>query len=118
MTQMNWPVVQAEAVLLTLACAIALIDLFVTDPRRRLTFWLTQATIAVVGALHWCDFDAGLTLYGMQAMVVSDPMGHLLAFFACVRCLSPLPMPSLTLPARHAQGRVLQLSLFVLLGIR
>jgi NADH-quinone oxidoreductase subunit N len=119
MTQMNWPVVQAEAVLLTLACAIALIDLFVTDPRRRLTFWLTQATIAVVGALHWCDFDAGLTLYGMQAMVVSDPMGHLLAFFACVAVLVTVAYAQPYLAGRDMlKGEFFVLSLFVLLGIQ
>lgn len=118
MTQMNWPVVQAEAVLLALACAIALIDLFVTDPRRRLTFWLTQATIAVVGVMHWCDFDAGLTLYGMQAMVVSDPMGHLLAFFACVAMLVTIAYAQPYLAGRDMlKGEFFVLSLFVLLGI-
>jgi NADH-quinone oxidoreductase subunit N len=115
---MNWPVVQAEAVLLALACAIALIDLFVTDPRRRLTFWLTQATIAVVGVMHWCDFDAGLTLYGMQAMVVSDPMGHLLAFFACVAMLVTIAYAQPYLAGRDMlKGEFFVLSLFVLLGI-
>ncbi|MCK6423164.1 MAG: NADH-quinone oxidoreductase subunit NuoN [Aquabacterium sp.] len=118
MTQMNWPVVQAEAVLLALACAIALIDLFVTDPRRRLTFWLTQATIAVVGVMHWCDFDAGLTLYGMQAMVVSDPMGHLLAFFACAAMLVSVAYAQPYLAGRDMlKGEFFVLSLFVLLGI-
>jgi NADH-quinone oxidoreductase subunit N len=118
MTQMNWPVVQAEAVLLALACAIALIDLFVTDPRRRLTFWLTQATIAVVGVMHWCDFDAGITLYGMQAMVVSDPMGHLLAFFACVAMLVTVAYAQPYLAGRDMlKGEFFVLSLFVLLGI-
>ena len=82
MNPMNWPVVYPEALLLLLACAVALVDLYVTDPKRRLTFWLAQASLAAVAALHWIFYDGGATIYGMQRMMVGDPMGHLLAFFA------------------------------------
>ena len=46
MNAMNWLVVYPEALLLLMACAVALVDLFVTDEKRRPTFWLTQATLA------------------------------------------------------------------------
>ena len=32
---MNWLVVYPEIVLLAMACVVALVDLFVTDPQRR-----------------------------------------------------------------------------------
>jgi NADH-quinone oxidoreductase subunit N len=79
MNAMNWPTVYPEIVLLAMACLITLVDLWVRDPQRRLTFWLTQATLAAVAFMHLNGFNAGLTLYGMQSMVVADPMGHLLA---------------------------------------
>ena len=84
MTDMNWMVIYPEALLLLLACVVAIADLYVTDPRRRLTFWLTQASFAAVAAMHLAFHDGGFTLYGMQGMVVTDPMGHLLSFFAAV----------------------------------
>ena len=38
MNAMNWSVVHPEALLLALACVVVLVDLWVTDPARRLTF--------------------------------------------------------------------------------
>ena len=46
MIEMNWLVIYPELLLLVLACAVALVDLFVTDPKRRPTFWLAQASLA------------------------------------------------------------------------
>ena len=118
MTAMNWLVVYPEVVLLLMACVIAVVDLWVTDPARRLTFWLTQGTIAVVGAMHLMYFDGGFTLYGMQGMVVTDPLGHLLAFFACVAMLVTVAYAQPYLAAREMlKGEFFTLSLFVLLGI-
>ena len=87
-------------------------------PQRRPTFWLTQATLAVVALLHLSYFDGGLTMYGMQAMVVTDPLGHLLAFFAAVAMMVSMAyaQPYLAV-ARHAQGRVLHAVAVRLLGI-
>ncbi len=118
MTAMNWLVVYPEIVLLLMACVIAVVDLWVTDPARRLTFWLTQGTIAVVGAMHLMYFDGGFTLYGMQGMVVTDPLGHLLAFFACAAMLVTVAYAQPYLASRDMlKGEFFTLSLFVLLGI-
>ena len=84
MHAMNWLVVFPEIVLLAMACVVVVADLWVTDPARRLTFWLTQGTMVLVGALHLYYAQSGATHYGMNGMVVTDPMGHLLAFFACL----------------------------------
>ena len=49
MNAMNWLVVYPEIVLLGMACLVTVVDLWVTDPARRLTFWMTQASMVVVG---------------------------------------------------------------------
>jgi NADH-quinone oxidoreductase subunit N len=118
MNAMNWLVVYPEIVLLTMACVIALVDLWVTDPARRVTFWLTQATLATVAAMHLLYFDGGFTLYGMQGMVVTDPLGHLLAFFASVAVLVTVAYAQPYLASRDMlKGEFFTLALFSLLGI-
>lgn len=117
-TKMNWVVVQPEAWLLLAACAVLLVDLFSRDTQRRTTFWLTQASIAVFAAIHWAGYASGATMYGMKGLVVVDPMGHLLAFFAAVSLLVTLGYARPTLASRDMQkGEFYMLSLFVLLGI-
>jgi NADH-quinone oxidoreductase subunit N len=61
MNPMNWLVVYPEALLLLMACAIALVDLYVTDERRRPTFWLTQASLVAVAAMHLAYYQSGGT---------------------------------------------------------
>jgi NADH-quinone oxidoreductase subunit N len=115
---MNWLVVYPEMLLLVMACTITLVDLWVRDPQRRPTFWLTQATLAAVGLMHLSYFDSGLTMYGMQAMVVTDPMGHLLAFFAAVAMMVSVAYAQTYLASRDMlKGEFFTLSLFVYLGI-
>ena len=118
MNDMNWLVIYPEMLLLVMACAITLVDLWVSDAQRRPTFWLTQATLAAVGLMHLSYFDSGLTMYGMQAMVVTDPMGHLLAFFAAVAMMVSVAYAQTYLASRDMlKGEFFTLSLFVYLGI-
>ena len=118
MNNMNWLAVYPEIILLTMACIVALVDLWVTDPGRRPTYWLTQLTIAVVGLVHLSYFNDGLTVYAMQGMVVADPMGHLLAFFACVATFITLVYARPYAESREMlKGELFTLSLFSLLGI-
>lgn len=115
---MNWLAVYPEILLLTMACVVALVDLWVTDPARRPTYWLTQLTLFVVGAIHLAYFNDGLTVYAMQDMVVADPMGHLLAFFACVAVMVSLVYARPYAESRELlKGELFSLSLFSLLGI-
>src|SRR3954470_13225301 len=90
MNDMNWLAIYPEILLLAMGCIVALVDLWVTDEQRRPTYWLTQLTLVVVGGMHFAYFNAGVTTYAMQEMVVADPMGHLLAGFACVATLITL----------------------------
>lgn len=118
MNNMNWLAVYPEIILLTMACLVALVDLWVKDPERRPTYWLTQLTLAVVGAVHLSYFNDGLTVYAMQGMVVADPMGHLLAFFACVATIVTLVYARPYAKSREMlKGELFTLSLFSLLGV-
>lgn len=115
---MNWISIYPEIVLLTMACAVTLIDLFVTDPARRPTYVLTQLSIAVVAAMHFSDFSEGLTRYAMDRMVVADPLGHLLGFFACLAVMAVLVYSRAYAAQREMlNGEFFSLALFSLLGI-
>lgn len=115
---MNWPAVFPQIFLLAAACAIALIDLWVTDPLRRLTYWLTQGTLAVVALMYLYQYDQGLSVYAMQRMVVADPMGNLLAFFSAVAVMISLAYARPYAASRDLlKGELFTLSLFSLLGI-
>jgi NADH-quinone oxidoreductase subunit N len=117
-TQMNWLAVYPEIVLLGMSCLVALVDLFVTDPRRTPTYWLTQLTLAVLAGMHFSYFNAGGTVYAMQGMVVSDPMGHLLAAFAAVATIVTLVYARPYAESREMlKGELFTLSLLAYLGI-
>lgn len=81
-----WP----EIILLVMACAIALIDLGVNTPLRGRTYLLTQVTLAVVAVLEWNAAALGATYYGFEGMLVSDPMGNWLKFFATIAVMVTL----------------------------
>ncbi len=118
MNQMNWPAVYPAIVLLVMGCVVAMVDLWVTDPRRAPTYWLTQASLAVVAALQFSAFSTGATVYAMQGMVVADPMGDLLGLFATLAVMISL-VYARPYAAERAMltGELFTLSMFSLLGI-
>jgi len=117
MNSMNWQVLYPEMLLLAMTGVIAIVDLFTTDARRRLTFWLSQVTLLAVAALHLEAMIDGQSLFGMQGMVVADPLGHLLAFFATVSVIATLAYAQPYVGSREMQkGEFYTLSLFSLLG--
>lgn len=118
MNDMNWLAVYPELVLLAMACVVAMVDLWVKHPRRTPTYLLTQATLAVVAVMHWLYFDGGFTVYGMQRMVVTDPLGHLLGVFAAISVMIALAYARPYAEHRELlKGELFTLSLFSLLGI-
>jgi len=117
-SSMNWLAVYPEILLLGMTCAIALIDLFVDSPKRTVTYGLTLLTLIAIGALHLAYLKGGATLYAMDRMVVTDPMGHLLAFFATLAVGVTLVYARPYAGDRDMlKGELFTLSLFVLLGI-
>ncbi len=118
MNAMNWPAIYPQMFLLFAACAVALVDLWVIDPKRRLTYWLTQGTLAAVALMYLYQYDEGLSVYAMQRMVVADPMGNLLAFFASIAVMISLAYARPYADTRELlKGELFTLSLFSLLGI-
>ena len=115
---MNWQVVYPEIVLLAMACVVAIVDLFSHDAQRRVTYWLTQFSLLWVAVAHLYFFNKGLTQYGMQGMVVADPMGNLLAFFATAAVIVSLVYARPYIGEREMlKGEFFTLSMFSLLGI-
>ena len=118
MTQMNWFAVFPEIVLLVMALVVCMVDLWVTHPLRTPTYLLTQATLAVVALMHLNAFNEGTTVYAMQHMVVADPMGHLLGFFASAAVMISLVYARSYADSRDMlKGELFTLSMFSLLGI-
>jgi NADH-quinone oxidoreductase subunit N len=115
---MNWAAVLPEIVLLTMACVIAIVDLFVKDEERRPTFWLTQLTLLAVALLQLQALAADKAVFAMQGMFASDPLGHLLAFFATVAVMITIAYAKPYIgPREMLKGEFFTLSLFVLLGV-
>jgi NADH-quinone oxidoreductase subunit N len=118
MNDMNWLAIYPEILLLAASCIVALVDLWVTDEQRRPTYWLTQLTLLVVAGMHFSYYGSGLTTYAMQGMVVADPMGHLLAGFACIATMITLVYARPYAASREMlKGELFTLSLLSLLGI-
>ena len=112
-------VASPEIVLLVMACGIAMVDLGVTSRLRTATYWLTMATLAVVA---WFTADFAMqnqTVYGFGGMVVSDPMGNWLKFFATISMMVCLVYGRPYAADRDmlAGGEMFTLSMFALLGI-
>jgi NADH-quinone oxidoreductase subunit N len=123
MNTMNWIALYPEVVLLVLACAILVIDLFVTHPMRTLTYVLTLSTLAVVAAMQMAYFMGyyvhGETVRALQGMFVNDPLGNLLKFFATLSVFVTLVYARLYASYRDMLrgGELFTLSLFSLLGV-
>ncbi|WP_428418271.1 NADH-quinone oxidoreductase subunit NuoN [Methylibium sp.] len=118
MNDMNWLAVYPEILLLAMACVIALVDLYSQSPKRTLTYALSLGTLVAVAVMHLSYFRGGFTLYAMQGMVVADPMGHLLAFFATVATFITLVYARPYAADRELlKGELFTLALFSLLGI-
>ncbi len=75
---MNWQAVfpvLPEIILLTMACVVALVDLWLPGKDRVVTYCLAQASLTVVALVQLWYFWGGATYYAMQQMVVADPDG-------------------------------------------
>ncbi|MES2018073.1 MAG: NADH-quinone oxidoreductase subunit NuoN [Pseudomonadota bacterium] len=80
-TNPNLIPVYAEIFLLIAASAILLIDMFLSESKRALTYYMSLATLGVCAWLTWIDYSAGTTVYTFNNMFVSDPMSNLLKMF-------------------------------------
>ena len=73
--------VYAEVFLLVAASAILLIDMFVSEGKRSITYVLSLLALVGCAVLSYNDYAAGTTVYTFSNMFVSDPMSNLLKLF-------------------------------------
>lgn len=122
----SWLVIAPEIALLTSACIIVLVDLWVRSSARNITYWLTQISLLVLAvwqALHASALsqpNMAQSLYGFGGMVVMDSFGSWL------KCAATLAVAG-TLTYAHAYtherdmlkrgGEWFTLALFALLGV-
>ena len=108
-----------EIVLLVMACVIALVDLYVTSPRRTATYVLTLLTLGVVAVLQALYATGGQTMYGFSGMTVSDPMSNWLKCIASVAMMVTLVYgrPYSADRGMLRGGEVFTLGMFSLLGM-
>jgi NADH-quinone oxidoreductase subunit N len=117
--KLSWITVYPEVILVTMACAIALLDLGVKSPKRTLTYVLTLVTLAVVALLQASYASGGATVYGFGNMVVSDQMGNWLKCFATLAVMVTLVYGRPYAASRDMLrgGEIFSLSMFALLGM-
>lgn len=85
--RLSWIAIYPEIVLLVMACAIVLIDLFDRRPGRLVAYYLSLLTLAILAALTASYATAGETIYGFGNMVVADVMANWLKCFAALALL-------------------------------
>ncbi len=117
--KLSWISVYPEVVLAVMACAITLLDLGVKSPKRTATYVMTLLTLGVVAAMQYFYAVGDNTLYGFGNMVVSDPMGNWLKFFAAIAMMVTLVYGRSYAAERGMLrgGEMFTLSLFSLLGM-
>ena len=106
-----------EIVLLIFASTILIVDLFVPEHRRKISYWLTQLAVIIVGILSLLVFpDRPVRIFG--EMVVADPFSAVLKFLSCVTVVFVLVYGRTYLTLRGLfRGETFVLSLFALLGM-
>ncbi len=75
-----------EIFLLIATMVILLVDMFLKDKDRFITYYLSLATLIVCGVLTWCDLSTGATTYTFSHMFVSDPLAGMLKLASYLAC--------------------------------
>ncbi|MET0319152.1 MAG: NADH-quinone oxidoreductase subunit NuoN [Duganella sp.] len=71
----------AEVTMIVGASLLLLIDMFLSESKRSITYVLSLVLLAVCAAITLGDFNTGATVYTFHGMYVSDPMSNLLKLF-------------------------------------
>ena len=117
MTDFNTMALAPEIALLLVAGAVLVVDLFVSDARRNVTYVLSLVGLAIVAAVLWPLAQAGEVVYAFGRMYVADPMAHVLKLFGVLTTALMLVYAQGYARARGLwKGELFTLSLFALLG--
>jgi len=112
------PIIYPEIFLLLMTSVVALVGVNASEPRLNLTFWIAQISLAVLALMHLNELQLARTVYGMQRMVVIDPLGHLLALAGTLATMITFGFARPYLKSRDLlKGEFLSLAMFSLLGI-
>jgi len=111
-----WPA-YPELFLLVMACAILLIDLFISDDNRIFTYGLTQFTLAGCALLTFFTGNAD-PIYTFNGMFVDDLMADVLKLLTCIAVITLLVYSRGYAAARGMfRGEFFTLVLFATLGM-
>lgn len=111
-----WPA-YPELFLLVMACVILLVDLFVSDDNRIVTYGLTQFTLAGCALLTFFTGNAE-PVYTFSGMFVDDLMADALKLATCVAVITVLVYARAYNAARGLfTGEFFTLALFATLGM-
>lgn len=70
-------------IFLTIAISVLLLlDMFLSDAKRYITYGLTLVTLVICGLLTLDSMSSGVTSYAFHNMFVADPMSQLLKLFS------------------------------------
>ena len=107
----------AEMFLLLAVSLIMLIDLFLREARRAITYYLTQAALVVTAAITLLEGGDDVA-YALNGMFVADPMGDVLKLLVCVAVAVGLAYSRAYLAPRALfRGEFFALALFAALGM-
>jgi NADH-quinone oxidoreductase subunit N len=105
-----------EIFLLTAACVVLLLDLFLTDESRWISYLLTLASL--VGCALLISGGGAETVYTFNQMFVRDPMANVLKVFVCIAVAGILIYSRAYVGARGMfRGEFFVLALFAALGM-
>jgi NADH-quinone oxidoreductase subunit N len=106
-----------EIVLLILACTLLIVDLFLKDEKRHVTYWLTQLTLAVTAAFAFGTVG-NATVHAFQGMFVADVMSQVLKVMTLITVALTILYGRVYLEVRGLlKGEFLSLALFATLGM-
>ncbi len=78
----NFSLIIPEIFLLTMICAILLLDLFLTDKQRIVTYYLSQLALVVTASLVFF-YHTSVVIVDFSGHFIQDPLSDLLKIFLC-----------------------------------
>ncbi|HEX5862766.1 MAG TPA: NADH-quinone oxidoreductase subunit NuoN [Casimicrobiaceae bacterium] len=113
----NYAAALPEIVLASAACVILIVDLFVADSQRQISYWLTQLTLLVAAYLTLASPD-DTPLRAFGNMYITDKLADVLKLFAYIAVSLTLFYSRSYLAARGLfRGETFVLMLTALLGM-
>ncbi|MGZ3159142.1 MAG: NADH-quinone oxidoreductase subunit NuoN [Burkholderiaceae bacterium] len=121
MNNMNLTPALPEIFLLIATSAILLIDMFLSDAKRNITYVLSILTLVVCAGLTISSFNSGIAWYTFNGMFISDPLSDLLKLFSYLAVgltliYSRQYITDRSMVTGHLGGEFYVLALFALLG--